>query len=281
MTVMLMSRTIVVPRRRRGKSVITKVPVLQPTCRLTHLFAQIHRPKRLPARAPIARRAKSARSAVPPARSARARPQRAAAAKIRPSAAAVYARERVLRTSYVRPPPKKTIEARGPSQTDILTAPKREKLLVMLESSASKMEREFGEETVMEPNWPKLRGYTVIINEVLPNLTGTEPRNVDKRRPKPQFLIQALTNHSDDREALLKYVKFPSYDCTYRYCRTPKKLMSSMKELDGGEKAEEGDEANEGEKEKSGGAKEGDEANEQGAEAQEGEEASTERGSQE
>lgn len=52
--------------------------------------------------------------------------------------------------------------------------------------------------------WPKLRMYLQIHSEIRPNVPGTEPKDKNKKRKKPQVQVLSLTGHHDDKAAFAK-----------------------------------------------------------------------------
>jgi hypothetical protein len=117
----------------------------------------------------------------------------------------------------------------GPRPQQILCAETRDKFERLLETLAGKHELLFNNSS-LEPDWPKFRGYWVGINEVLPNISGTEAKNADKRRAEPQLMVLDLCGHEDSKTVFQQHFKLVNEKAKYKYTKYPAKILEKMKE---------------------------------------------------
>ena len=79
--------------------------------------------------------------------------------------------------------------------------------------------------------WPRLFTYIMAINEIVPNVSGTEERNIVKKRVQPQVIVLPLTK--TDKKTELNY--FKTYckitNCCERdtgWAKTPERFMELL-----------------------------------------------------
>ena len=111
----------------------------------------------------------------------------------------------------------------------VLNADKRGKLKMFLETAQSKQSKLFE----AEEDWPKVYTYFVILNEIIPNISGTESQSANKHRTLPQILVCPLTKHSDHNKKFRKHL--PLYQVSKEdsmYTSDTASIVQALKKYD-------------------------------------------------